>query len=143
MGANHQLIPINREPNKILSERDGAFRTEGNRGDLPNYYPNSYLLDRPDLYGIATSPFTFSMEDISYQLPDSLEQQYQHAQASYYSLTFDERERLHQNLAYALNSITKRVILERVLLHLNAISSLYAQAVRTELVRLRKDPLVI
>lgn len=136
MGANHAYIPINRELKKYLNERDGLLGAEGNFGNSPNYYPNSYFLDRPDLYGIASSPFAFSMDDIAFIMSDSLEQQYQHARESYRALTRDERHRLHQNLAYALSDITKSNILDRVFFRLHQISHVYAEGVKGELDRL-------
>lgn len=44
LGANYQLLPINR-PHATEThnyQRDGFMRFDGNRGDLPNYEPNSF-----------------------------------------------------------------------------------------------------
>ncbi len=134
LGANHLTIPVNREPQVILSERDGAMRTDGNHFDIPNYWPNSYSLDRPDLYSIVDSPFAFSMDDIAFLMPDSLQQQYAHARESYRSLTDEQQYQLHHNLAFALSDITQSAILSRVFKHLTAINPNYAEAVKSEMI---------
>lgn len=135
LGANFRTIPVNREPRDILSERDGSTRTDGNLEDTANYYPNSQLLSRPDLYGIVNAPFGFSMNDVSFLIPDSLEQQYEHAREIYRSHSERQRILLHQNLAMALSLITRQPVLDRMLKHLNAISPKYGEGVRREMIR--------
>ena len=137
LGANHALIPVNKEPFPILSERDGSSRMDDNSGDAPNYYPNSDLLNQPFLYEITKSPFLFSSSDIVFSLKDTLEQQYQHARESYRSLSIFERDHLHQNLAFALSQITKNMILNRMMDHLYKINPLFAEGVDAALQRLR------
>jgi catalase len=43
LGVNYEQIPVNRPINPPSNhQRDGFMVTDGNRGDLPNYYPNSF-----------------------------------------------------------------------------------------------------
>jgi catalase len=43
LGVNYEQIPVNRPINPPQNhQRDGFMVTDGNRGDLPNYYPNSF-----------------------------------------------------------------------------------------------------
>lgn len=43
LGANYEQLPVNRCPFAVNNyERDGAMRTDGNGGDSPNYFPNSF-----------------------------------------------------------------------------------------------------
>lgn len=142
LGVNFPTIPVNREPQSILSEQDGAMRTDGNHDDVHNYWPNSHFLNRPDLYGIVDSPFAFSADDMSFLMPDSLEQQYQHARESYRSLTNEQKSILRHNLAFSLGDVTKSVILNRVFKHLTAINPVYADGVRREMIIQQRSSLI-
>ncbi|MDP4228845.1 MAG: catalase [Bacteroidota bacterium] len=43
LGANYEQIPVNRCPFTVSNyERDGSMRIDGNGGNKPNYYPNSF-----------------------------------------------------------------------------------------------------
>ncbi|GAA4456758.1 catalase [Nibrella saemangeumensis] len=43
LGANYEQIPVNRCPYAVNNyQRDGQMRVDGNGGDLPNYFPNSF-----------------------------------------------------------------------------------------------------
>ncbi|MBP3942434.1 catalase [Sphingobacteriaceae bacterium WQ 2009] len=43
LGGNYEQIPVNRCPFMVNNyQRDGAMRTDGNYGDTPNYFPNSF-----------------------------------------------------------------------------------------------------
>lgn len=133
------LLPVNQEKRKSLNERDGPSRTDGNFGDAPNYYPNSRIAhDRIDLYEIVESPFGFNMDDVYAAPLDSVHQQYLHARQTYYAFSQSERDVLHKNLAYALSSVTRMAILDRVLGHLHNISSEYAARVQSELDKFNK-----
>lgn len=49
LGANYEQIPVNRCPFAVNNyQRDGAMRIDGNGGDAPNYFPNSFDDIRPD-----------------------------------------------------------------------------------------------
>lgn len=142
LGVNYLTIPVNREPSDILSERDGKTRTDGNHYDTPNYYPNSDLLDQPNLYGIVDSPFSFAIEDVVNLMPDSLQQQYEHARDIYSSHSEKQKLLLHRYLAFSLSGITKRSILNRMFKHLAAINPVYAEGVRKEIIRQQKSSLI-
>jgi catalase len=43
LGANYQQIPVNRPVNEVHNhERDGFMNVDGNGGNSPNYFPNSF-----------------------------------------------------------------------------------------------------
>lgn len=43
LGANYEQIPVNKPIVPVHNhQRDGFMRTDGNSGDAPNYYPNSF-----------------------------------------------------------------------------------------------------
>jgi catalase len=43
LGANYEQIPVNRPVSEVNNhQRDGSMRIDGNGGDSPNYFPNSF-----------------------------------------------------------------------------------------------------
>ena len=49
LGANYEQIPVNKCPYMVNNyERDGAMRIDGNGGNSPNYFPNSFDNIKPD-----------------------------------------------------------------------------------------------
>jgi catalase len=50
LGPNYLLIPVNQPKAAKMNnyQRDGYMRTDGNQGDGPNYYPNSFGGPEPD-----------------------------------------------------------------------------------------------
>jgi catalase len=49
LGVNYEQIPVNRCPFSVNNyERDGSMRVDGNGGDSPNYFPNSFDNIVPD-----------------------------------------------------------------------------------------------
>jgi catalase len=51
LGANYLLLPVN-QPKAVKAknyQRDGYMRFDGNEGDAPNYYPNSFGGPEPDV----------------------------------------------------------------------------------------------
>jgi catalase len=43
LGTNYEQIPVNRCPFATNNyQRDGQMRTDGNGGENPNYFPNSF-----------------------------------------------------------------------------------------------------
>jgi catalase len=49
LGVNYEQIPVNRCPFAVNNyERDGHMRVDGNGGESPNYYPNSFDSIKPD-----------------------------------------------------------------------------------------------
>lgn len=51
LGPNYLLLPVN-QPKGVKAknyQRDGYMRFDGNEGDAPNYYPNSFGGPEPDL----------------------------------------------------------------------------------------------
>lgn len=49
LGANYEQIPVNKCPYMVANyQRDGHMRVDGNGGDAPNYFPNSFDNIYPD-----------------------------------------------------------------------------------------------
>jgi catalase len=49
LGVNYEQIPVNKCPFAVNNyERDGFMRVDGNGGDQPNYFPNSFDNIKPD-----------------------------------------------------------------------------------------------
>ncbi len=49
LGVNYEQIPVNKCPYMVNNyERDGAMRVDGNGGNAPNYFPNSFDNIKPD-----------------------------------------------------------------------------------------------
>jgi catalase len=49
LGVNYEQIPVNKCPYLVANyERDGKMRVDGNGGDAPNYFPNSFDGIYPD-----------------------------------------------------------------------------------------------
>ena len=49
LGANYEQIPVNKCPYMVANyQRDGQMRVDGNGGDAPNYWPNSFDGIYPD-----------------------------------------------------------------------------------------------
>ncbi|MCW4019339.1 MAG: catalase [Candidatus Bathyarchaeota archaeon] len=51
LGPNYLLLPVN-QPKGVKAknyQRDGYMRADGNEGDAPNYYPNSFGGPEPDI----------------------------------------------------------------------------------------------
>jgi catalase len=49
LGVNYEQIPVNRCPFAVNNyERDGHMRVDGNGGESPNNYPNSFDSIKPD-----------------------------------------------------------------------------------------------
>ena len=51
LGPNYHLLPVNRPKNIKMDnyQRDGYMRFDGNEGDNPNYYPNSFNGPEPQI----------------------------------------------------------------------------------------------
>ena len=61
LGPNFALLPVNQPKGvKVKNyQRDGYMRFDGNEGDAPNYYPNSFSGPEPDIKA-AEPEFTVS-----------------------------------------------------------------------------------
>ena len=137
LGANHQLIPVNMPKNKAMAitQRDGPMRTDGNLGATPNYFPNSYSSVRDDL-NFLDSNFTANDATI-FRYDDKDENNYEQPRDLYNSFSPEWKERLHQNVAMAMDGVNS-VIRERTLNELRKVDPTYADGVRTELNKMLK-----
>ncbi|MGD0645999.1 MAG: catalase [Candidatus Bathyarchaeia archaeon] len=75
LGPNYLLLPVNQPKGVKVNnyERDGFMRFDGNEGDAPNYYPNSFGGPEPDAKAaepvfevsgkVARQPYTHPNDD--------------------------------------------------------------------------------
>ncbi len=61
IGPNYHLLPVNRPKAMTMNnfQRDGYMRFDGNEGDKPNYYPNSFNGPEPQI-DASEPPFEVS-----------------------------------------------------------------------------------
>lgn len=122
LGTNYEQIPVNRCPYAIHNEqRDGFMSVNGNSGDSPNYFPNSFDNIETDkrykeppleLDGAPADWYNRNApgEDDHYSQPGDL----------YRLLTPEEQRDAVDNLVGALNGVTgpkREAILMRQLCH--------------------------
>ncbi len=104
LGVNHHLIPVNAPKCPVNSyHRDGAMRTDGNRGSTLAYWPNSYeeWTDQPQLneppmeLSGAVAHWDHRLDDDHYQQPGNLFRKMSPAQ----------QQTLFDNTARAMNGV--------------------------------------
>ena len=113
LGANYQLLPINRPKNAVnYYQRDGAMVYGDNSGNTPNYYPNSFGGPEPQP-NAAEPPF-----DVSGQ---AARQPYTHLNDDFFQagelyrrvMTNEDREHLIGNITTHLCNAHKRIQLRQ------------------------------
>ncbi|CAG2181460.1 unnamed protein product [Oppiella nova] len=146
LGANFHLLPVNKAHNRVMAptQRDGPMRSDDNMGPQPNYYPNSFSDVRDDPK-MLESNFTVNgnggngVNDhvVVYRYDDKNDHNYEQARDQYNSYSKEWKERLHRNLATAMNGV-HAFIRDRTLEELRKVDPLYSNGVRTEINRLAK-----
>jgi catalase len=114
LGANYLLLPVNQPKGvKVKNyQRDGYMRFDGNEGDAPNYYPNSFNGPEPDIKAaepefavsgkVARQPYSHPNND--FVQPGNL-----------YRLMSDmEREHLIGNIASHIRNANKEIQLRQI-----------------------------
>lgn len=131
LGVNYESLPVNKPKCPVHTYyRDGAMRFDGNEGGAVNYEPNS-----------AGGP----VEDPQYKEPPLAisgdADRYDHREGNddftqagnlYRLLPDDEKQRLHQNLAKAMQGVPQEII-DRQLGHFEKADPAYAEGVRKAL----------
>ncbi len=127
IGANYQSLPVNRPKCPVMHyQRDGAMRFDGN-GDYDNYEPNGFGGPTQDPTK-AEPPLKisgFADRHDQHQGNDDFTQ----AGNLYNILTNDEKNRLAQNIAGAMQGIGQELI-DANLKHFDKCSSDYGQRIR-------------
>ncbi|MBN1387003.1 MAG: catalase [Bacteroidales bacterium] len=134
LGANYEQIPVNRPINPVHNyQRDGMMRVDGNQGDNPNYFPNSFddieadkAYREPPLKldgDVADSFDRNENDDDHYSQPAALVNEV---------MTKQERENTVANIIASMKGICgpkKGEIIKRQLEHFEKMDPVFAKAV--------------
>jgi catalase len=136
LGANSHLIPVNQAKNRVITptQRDGFMRVDGNFGNLPNYYPNSFssVKDNPKF---IESKFTVKTSEV-FRYEDKDDHNYSQTKETYRSLPESYRKNLHRNLAIAMKGV-QDFIKKRMVQHFTKVDPIYGEAVSLELSKIK------
>ncbi len=130
LGVNHPLIPINRPlcPHHAMYHRDGAMRTDGNKGPRINYEPNSYgqWQEQPE-YKEPPLPLDGDGDHWSFTEDDN--DYYSQPRALFRLMTPAARQALFDNTAAELQGVPE-FIQNRHISHCAACDPEYGKGVR-------------
>jgi catalase len=136
LGINHHQIPVNASAaqDRRAFHRDGAMRTDGNRGGDLNYEPNrlgDFQADRnaaePPLAAGVVDRYDHRDDDDYYSQPAALFHLFDAAQ----------RERFFGNIARHIKGVPVEIV-ERQMEHFRRADPAYAEGVRAALAALEK-----
>lgn len=133
IGTNFYLVPVNQPlaPTLYPTIRDGPMNTSTNEGNMPNYYPCSFM---PGVYANTRNNETrthLQATDVDRFVSDE-EDNYTQVRDLFLSYSNDERNRLYTNIVSELQ-YAYDFIQERALGHFEKIHSDYADGVRQAL----------
>lgn len=115
VGANHQLLPINRPRNEVNNyQRDGAMRFDHNGGSSAYYEPNS--LGGP-VESPADKPAEYAVSGMAASVSYDQNDHYTQAGDLYRLLSEEERTRLVQNIVASLGQVDSEEIQKRQIGH--------------------------
>lgn len=122
LGVNYEQIPVNRPITEVNNyERDGYMRVDGNGGDNPNYYPNSFDNIEPDKnYQEPAMELDSTIADYFDRNKNDDDHYTQPGDLFRKVMTDQERENTISNLVGALSAVDgpkKNEILQRQLNH--------------------------
>jgi len=134
LGANYEQIPVNRPINPVDNyQRDGAMRVDGNSGDSPNYFPNSFdNIEANEDYREAPLPLDADMADTWYRNEDDDDHYSQPAALVNEVMTKEEREATIRNIVGSMKGISgpkKDEITKRQLAHFEKMDPDFAKKV--------------
>ncbi|WP_282171424.1 catalase KatA [Cytobacillus firmus] len=115
VGANHQMLPINRPKNEVQNyQRDGQMRFDSNGGGSVYYEPNSFggPTEVPE-HKQAAYPVSGLAESVAYDHNDH----YTQAGDLYRLMSEEERSRLVANIVAAMKPVGKEEIKLRQIQH--------------------------
>jgi catalase len=115
VGANHQMLPINRPRNEVKNyQRDGQMRFDNNCGGSVYYEPNSFggPTEAPE-HKQAAYPVSGLAESVAYDHNDH----YTQAGDLYRLMSEEERSRLVANIVAAMKPVEKEEIKLRQIQH--------------------------
>ena len=122
LGPNFEQIPVNRPITPVNNhQRDGIMRVDGNSGNSPNYFPNSFDdIEADKSYKEPAMKLDSNIAD-TYDRNENDDDHYTQAGNLFRKvMTDDEKQNTINNLIGALNGVTgpkKKEILTRQLNH--------------------------
>jgi catalase len=123
LGANYEQLPVNRCPFAVNNyERDGQMRLDGNGGDAPNYFPNSFDNIKAD-EAYRQMPFELDSDVADHYDRNGESENDHYSQPGIFwreVLNEEEKKNLVNNISGAMKGITgpkKDEIINRQLCH--------------------------
>jgi len=133
LGVNYESLPVNRPRAEANTyHRDGAMRFDDNGGGSVNYEPNSFGGPTEDRRFVEP-PLKIDGDADRYDHREGNDD-YTQAGDLYRLMPPDERERLHQAVAGAMEGVPQEII-DRQLAHFEKADPAYAKGVRKALKR--------
>jgi len=133
LGVNYESLPVNRSRAEANTyHRDGAMRFDDNGGGSVNYEPNSFGGPTEDRRFVEP-PLKIDGDADRYDHREGNDD-YTQAGDLYRLMPPDERERLHQAVAGAMEGVPQEII-DRQLAHFEKADPAYAKGVRKALKR--------
>jgi len=133
LGVNYESLPVNRPRAEANTyHRDGAMRFDDNGGGSVNYEPNSFGGPTEDRRFVEP-PLKIDGDADRYDHREGNDD-YTQAGDPYRLMPPDERERLHQAVAGAMEGVPQEII-DRQLAHFEKADPAYAKGVRKALKR--------
>ncbi len=134
LGANYEQIPVNRPVKPVHNyQRDGMMRVDGNSGDSPNYFPNSFdNIEADKDYREPAFPIDADMADTYYRNENEDDHYSQPAALVGQVMTQKEREATIFNIVESMKGVCgpkKDEIIKRQLSHFEKMDSDFAKKV--------------
>lgn len=134
LGTNYEQIPVNRPISPVHNyQRDGAMRVDGNSGDNPNYFPNSFdNIEADEDYREAPLPLDADMADTWDRNENDDDHYSQPAALVNEVMTKEEREATIRNIIGSMKGICgpkKDEIIDRQLSHFEKMDPGFAKKV--------------
>ncbi len=134
LGANYEQIPVNRPINTVHNyQRDGMMRTDGNSGDSPNYFPNSFdNIETDNEYREPALPLDGDIADTYYRNENEDDHYSQPAALVNEVMTEHERESTISNIIASMKGICgpkRDEIIKRQLEHFQKMDPGFARKV--------------
>ncbi|XP_054160243.1 catalase-like [Oppia nitens] len=130
LGANYNQMPVNRPKCPVMhpTERDGPYCYDDNQGNLPNYWPNSFMTSKcnPKYKESRDTNVTGDIDRFDSSNDDNFEQV-----TDFWTkvLTADERERLANNIGGHLVS-AQPFIQERTISNFEKVHPEFGEKIR-------------
>ncbi|MFZ4862484.1 catalase [Sphingobacterium sp. Mn56C] len=106
LGGNYEQIPVNRCPFMVNNyQRDGQMRVDGNAGNLPNYFPNSFDNNREAREYAEPAMHLDSIIADHYDRNENDDDHYTQPGDLYRLLDMEQKQHLINNIVAAMSGI--------------------------------------